>query len=176
MASNVNPANALTALRFPCLPIFWWAVANNERQIATLALLVCALLDVFDGAVARLFNCQTPFGEVFDGLADGICYGFMFVILPAYGWVPAWPVILTVIMGAANIAMRFRYAKRAGRTVNYRSIAMEKMTAYIAYLIGAGVAGFQVQFYFWLYPVMMAVILARDTKRMLIDPIDEVPA
>ena len=171
MASNVNPANAITASRFLTVPLFWWAIAKHEVQIATLAVGLCGVLDLFDGAVARLLKCQTAFGEVFDGLADGICFGLMIFLLSVYRWVPLVPVLLTVVMGVANIAMRVRYARRAGKTVNYRSWSMEKMTAYIAYLIGAGVAGFEVQLYYWGYPIMMALILARDTKRMLIDPV-----
>jgi phosphatidylglycerophosphate synthase len=169
--SNVNPANAITASRFLTLPVFWWAIAKHEVQIATLAVLVCGVLDLFDGMVARLLKCQTAFGEVFDGLADGICYGVMFFLLAVYRWVPWIPVALTIVMGMVNIAMRYRYARRAKKTVNYRSWSMEKMTAYIAFLIGAGVAHREVALYFWAYPIMMALILVRDTKRMLIDPV-----
>src|SRR4029079_423730 len=111
--SNVNPANAITASRFLTLPVFWWAIAEHEVQIATLAVLVCGVLDLFDGMVARLLKCQTPFGEVFDGLARGICYGLMFFMLACYRWVPWIPVALTIVMGFANIWMRYRYARRA---------------------------------------------------------------
>src|SRR5262245_60043534 len=103
MASNVNPANAITASRFLTVPVFWWAAARSEWQIATLAVALCGVLDLFDGAVARLLKCQTAFGEVFDGLADGICYGLMLFILPIYGRVPWIPVAAIIIMGFANI-------------------------------------------------------------------------
>lgn len=171
MASNVNPANAITASRFLTIPVFWWAAARGEWQLATLAVGLCGVLDLFDGAVARWLHCQTAFGEVFDGLADGICYGMMLFILPIYGRVPWIPVAATIVMGFANIGMRYHYARRAAKTVNYKSFAMEKMTAYIAYLIGAGVADYQINLYYWPYPILMAIVLVRDTKRMLLDPV-----
>jgi phosphatidylglycerophosphate synthase len=173
--SNVNPANAITASRFLTVPVFFWAIAHREVQIATLAVLICGVFDLFDGWVARKLGCQTAFGAVFDALADGVCYGLMVFCLSIYGWVPWIPVALTVVMGFTNIWMRWRYLKRARRTVNYQSFAMEKMTAYIAYLVGAGVSGFQIPLYYWAYPVMMTIVLAHDTKRMLIDPIDPPP-
>ena len=33
-ASNLNPANAMTAARFFTLPVFLWALEHDEHQIA----------------------------------------------------------------------------------------------------------------------------------------------
>lgn len=184
MASNVNPANAITASRFLTIPLFWYGM-ETDYQIAVIALISCAVLDLFDGAVARALKCITPFGEVFDAVADGICYGLMLLMLPIYGKVPWIPVALILVMGVANLVMRWAYSRRAGRPVNYRSYAMERMVAYLAYLIAFGCGGFMVDFYFWLYPVLMSIVMLHDTKRMLVDPIpapevgrysDQVPA
>ena len=41
MASNLNPANAITASRFLTLPPFLWAVDHGYQQYATLLLFVC---------------------------------------------------------------------------------------------------------------------------------------
>lgn len=171
MASNLNPANAITASRFLTLPVFIWAVDRGEPQIATIALIVCGVLDLFDGAVARALNCSTPFGEVFDAIADGFCYGLMLLILPIYGWVPWAPIALILAMGIANLVMRAIYARRAGRTTNYRSYAMERMVAFGAYLVGFGVADFQVRLFYWTYVALMAIVLVHDAKRMLLDPV-----
>lgn len=170
MASNVNPANAITASRFLTIPLFIYGM-ERDWQISVIALITCAVLDLFDGAVARALNCTTPFGEVFDAIADGICYGVMLMALPIYDRVPLIPVVLILVMGVANLAMRWAYSHRAGRPVNYRSYAMERMVAYMAYLIAFGCGGFMVDFYFWLYPALMAIVLVHDTKRMLVDPI-----
>ena len=174
MASNVNPANAITASRFLTLPVYLWAIDQGEAQLAALAVIICGVLDLFDGAVARAFKCTTPFGEVFDAIADGLCYGFMMLVLPAYGWVPWEPVAIIVALGVVNLVERAVYARRAGRTVNYRSYAMEKLVGFAAYLIGFGIAGFQVQLFYWTYVVLMVIVVAHDTKRMLLDPVPAV--
>ena len=171
MAGNVNPANAVTASRFLCLPPFIWAVATGRPQLATLIALGCGLLDLLDGKVARLFDCQTPFGEVFDGIADAICYGTMIVTCAVAGWAPRVAVGLLAVMGLANLWMRTVYAKRAGRTTNYRSFAMERLVAYGGYLIGIACAGFSVDFFFWPYASLMVIVLVHDAKRMLVDPV-----
>src|SRR5437868_4418721 len=142
MASNVNPANAVTASRFLMLPPFIWAVDTGRAQWATLVALVCGLLDLLDGAFARWFDCRTAFGEVFDGVADGLCYGTMLVTVAVAGWAPRLAVALVMVMGFVNLWMRTVYAKRVGRTTNYRSFAMERLVAYGGYLIGIGCARF----------------------------------
>ena len=171
MASNVNPANAVTASRFLCLPWFVYEVNAGHPQWATLAALICGLLDLLDGKVARLFHCQTPFGEVFDGIADGVCYGTMLLVLAIYGWAPRVAVALIIGMGIVNLGMRTVYARRAGKTTNYRSFAMERLVAYGGYLIGIACAGFSVDFFFWPYASLMVIVLVHDARRMLVDPV-----
>ncbi len=171
MASNLNPANAVTASRFLTLPPYVWAVDQGHYQVACLLLLLCGVLDLFDGAVARLFKCQTTFGEVFDALADGICYGFAIIVLTAYGLVPWLAVVLIMVLGLMNAGFRWIYARRAGRTTNYQSHAMERLVAFAAYLGGFGTLGFQVEFFFWTFTGMLALVVVHDAKRMVIDPV-----
>ena len=45
VVSKWNPANAVTASRFLCLPPLVWAVDHGYRQWATLFILICGLLD-----------------------------------------------------------------------------------------------------------------------------------
>ncbi len=171
MASNLNPANAVTASRFLTLPPFLWAVDQGHYQLACVLLLVCGVLDLFDGAVARLFRCQTPFGAVFDAIADGVCYGFAIVVLTAYGRVPLVPVLVIVGLGLVNTGLRWLYARRAGRTVNYQSHAMERLVAFAAYLGGFGTLGFQVDYFFWTFTALMVVVVIHDAKRLALDPV-----
>ena len=172
MASNLNPANAVTAARFLTLPPFVWTIHRGYYQWAGALIIVCGLLDLLDGAVARLFDCITPFGAVFDAIADAACYGFFLVVLVAFGWVPWLPVSLILALGIANMALRAVYARRAGRTVNYRSFAMERCVAYAAYLGGFGIAGFEVDYFYWSFTAVMAVTMIHDAKRMVVDPIE----
>jgi len=171
VVSPWNPANAVTASRFLTLPPFFWAVDHGYRQWATLFMLVCGLLDKVDGLAARVFDCRSPFGEVFDAITDGICYGFGLIVVAAYGWAPPVAVALVIGLGLANTGMRFVYASRAGRTVNYKSYAMERIVGYTGYLIGFATGGMEVPFFFWAFVPIMTIIILHDAKRMLVDPI-----
>ena len=169
--SVFNPANAVTASRFLTLPPLYWAVANGHHQYATLFILICGLLDKLDGLVAKLFNCRSAFGELFDAITDAICYGFGLVLVAAHGWAPWIPVIAVIVLGLTNTAMRAVYVKRLGRTGNYKSYAMERVVAYTGYLIGFATGGMEVTFYYWLFVPVMGIVLVHDTKRMLVDPV-----
>lgn len=173
VVSPFNPANAVTASRFLTLPPFIWAVHEGHHQWATLWIIICGLLDKLDGLVARIFDCRSPFGEMFDAITDGICYGLCLIVVAAYGWAPVLPVVLIIALGAANTIMRGFYTKRAGRTTNYKSYAMERIVAYTGYLIGFATGGMEVTFFFWMFVPLMFVIVLHDSKRMLIDPIPE---
>jgi phosphatidylglycerophosphate synthase len=172
-----NPANAVTASRFLTLPPLYWAVDNGYHQWATVAILVCGLLDKVDGLVAKLFNCRSTFGELFDAITDGICYGFGLVLVAAYGWAPWIPVAAIIFLGTSNTLMRGVYVRRAGRATNYKSYAMERLVAYTGYLIGFATGGMEVTYFYWAFVPLMLVIVAYDAKRMLLDPVpDPVPA
>src|SRR4030095_12278969 len=103
----------------------WWAIEHDHRQYATLFIAICGVLDKLDGLVAKLFDCRSAFGELFDAITDGLCYGFGLVLVAAFGWAPWIPVIAIVALGTANTLMRGAYVKRAGRATNYKSYAME---------------------------------------------------
>jgi phosphatidylglycerophosphate synthase len=171
VVSRWNPANAVTASRFITLPFFVWAVHGEHRQWATLIIIICGVLDKLDGLVAKIFDCRSAFGEMFDAITDGICYGFCLIVVAAYGWAPVIPVICVLALGAANSGLRGIYAKRAGRTVNYKSYAMERIVAYTGYLIGFATGGMEIDYFYWAFVPLMAVIVLHDSKRMLIDAV-----
>ena len=171
VVSPWNPANAVTASRFLTLPPLIWAIDNDHRQYATLFILICGLLDKIDGLVAKLFNCRSAFGEIFDAITDGICYGTGLIVVAAYGWAPVIPVVAIITLGLVNTSLRFIYAKRAGRTTNYKSYAMERLVAYTGWLIGFATSGFEVTFFYWWFVPLMLLIVAYDGKRMLLDPV-----
>src|SRR5689334_15418100 len=151
VVSPFNPANAVTAARFLTLPPLLWAVHNGYHQWATLFVLICGAMDKLDGFVARLFNCRSPFGELFDAITDAICWGFALIVVAAYGWAPVFPVIAIIALGLANTVMRAAYVKRAGRTVNYKSYAMERLVTYTVYLVGFATADMAVTYYYWMF-------------------------
>jgi phosphatidylglycerophosphate synthase len=170
VVSPWNPANAVTASRFLTLPPLWWAIDQGHHQYATLFILICGLLDKVDGLVAKLFDCRSAFGELFDAITDGVCYGIGLILVVAYGWAPLAPVVCVLALGGINTALRFVYIRRAGRAVNYKSYAMERLVAYTGYAIGFATGGMEVRFFYWaLVPVMLVIVL-HDAKRMLLDP------
>lgn len=171
VVSPFNPANAVTASRFLTLPFFFWAVSNGHHQLATLFILICGVFDKLDGLMARIFDCRSTFGEMFDAIADGVCFGFALIVVAVYGWAPALPVILIIALGLANTVMRFVYVARAGRTVNYKSYAMERIVAFVAYEIGFATGQMQVQLFYWAMVPILGLTVLHDAKRMLIDPI-----
>jgi phosphatidylglycerophosphate synthase len=174
VVSPFNPANAVTASRFLTLPPFVWAVHNGYHQWATLFIIICGVLDKVDGLVAKVFNCRSAFGEIFDAITDGICYGFALILVAAYGWAPVLPVVLIITMGVVNTGLRFVYGWRAKRPTNFKSYAMERIVAYTGYLVGFATGGMEVDFYYWAFVPLQAVIILYDAKRMLVDPIPEV--
>lgn len=173
IVSRLNPANAVTASRFLTLPLFVWAVDRGDPQLATLVMFICGILDKLDGFVAKVFDCRSNFGEVFDAIADGVCYGLGIAVLVAYGWAPPVPALAVLALGAINTALRFIYARRAGRTVNYKSHAMERVVGFIAFLIGFATGRMEVDFYYWAFVPIFAVVVLHDARRMLLDTVPE---
>ena len=171
LVSPYNPANAVTASRFLTLPPFVWAVHHGYHQLATLFILICGLLDKLDGLVAKVFDCRSQFGEIFDAITDGICYGFALLLVAWYGWAPPLAVALVLGLGIGNTALRFVYARRAGRALNYKSYAMERVVAYTGYLVGFATSGMEVRFFYWLFVPIMAATVLHDAKRMLLDAV-----
>jgi hypothetical protein len=55
--------------------------------------------------------------------------------------------------------------------MNYLSLAMERFTGNLAFLIGFAITGYEVDFYFPVCASLMAVIVIHDAKRMLVDPV-----
>lgn len=173
VVSRWNPANAVTASRFLTLPPLWWAIDQGHHQYATLFIVICGLLDKVDGLVAKLFDCRSAFGELFDAITDGLCYGVGLVLVVAYGWAPAVPALCVIGLGVINTALRFVYIRRAGHAVNYKSYAMERVVAYTGYLIGFATGGMEVMFFYWALVPVMFMIVVHDARRMLLDPLPE---
>ena len=171
MPRIVNPANAVTAARYLILPPFVYYVDRGEPQLAMVALVVCGLFDKLDGLVAKLFDCKSELGAIFDAITDALCYGFCLVVVAAYGLAPPLAVILIIALGIYNIGARVLYGRRVQTATNFRSIAMERVVAFAAFLIGFALADYQVQYFFWSYTAVTAAVLAHDTKRMLFDPV-----
>jgi len=167
----LNPANAITASRYFTLPAFLYYVDKGMMQHAVLMIIVCGVMDLFDGPVARKFNCTSGFGEMFDAVTDALCYAFFLIVEVKYGLIPLIPMLMFVGLAVVNAVLRLVYARRVGRTTNYRSWAMERLVAYTAYLAGLALVPFETAFFAWAIPFFMAIIVIHDFKRMVLDPV-----
>jgi CDP-diacylglycerol--serine O-phosphatidyltransferase len=77
--------NLITALGL-CFGISSIRLAMSGRfELAVVFLFIAAVLDVFDGGVARILNAQSKFGEVFDSLSDFVNFGFCPIFI-TYLW------------------------------------------------------------------------------------------
>ena len=66
---------------------------NDHSHWAAILMTVAIVMDICDGAVARLVGATSPFGVQLDSLADLISFGLAPAVL-VYTWVlPEWPVI-----------------------------------------------------------------------------------
>jgi phosphatidylglycerophosphate synthase len=167
----INPANAVTASRYLALPPFFYCIQHGLYQWATVAVILCGVADLFDGALARRLGCTSGFGELFDAVTDGVCYSFFLVVLAYFGWVPWTPVLIILAMGGINSLLRAIHARRAGRAINYRSFAMERLVAFAAFLAGLGIARMEVTYYYYTCAALMVVVVVHDFKRMILDPV-----
>jgi phosphatidylglycerophosphate synthase len=167
---KLNPANIVTGSRFFTLPPFLWAVHHGHMQIAAVALIICGLFDKLDGRFAKWFNCSSAFGELFDAITDGICYGFLLIVVAAYGLAPAVPAILVIVLGLINTGLRVVFARRAGRSTNYKSYAMERVVAYTAFLVAFAIGQYETVYFYWVFVAIMALVVIHDAKRMVLDP------
>jgi len=112
MPRRVNAANCLTALRLllalPIVAAMW----SGRRGLALALFAAAAATDVLDGAVARRFGLETPFGAYLDPIADKCLMNAVFLAMAGAGMAPWW--FVAVVLGrdvylllAAAILLRF---------------------------------------------------------------------
>ena len=73
----MNIPNAISLFRIALVPPFVLAYVRGQTQNALLLLLICAVSDVLDGAIARKFNMITSLGKILDPLADKLLQATM---------------------------------------------------------------------------------------------------
>lgn len=84
--------NHVTVFRFLATPIVVWLIATERYEVGIPAFLFVAFTDAVDGAMARLRNEITPWGTLYDPLADKLLIGsLIFVVVlkhvnPILGW------------------------------------------------------------------------------------------
>jgi len=100
----LNIPNSLTVLRILLVPVFVGFLVYEQYRPALVTLLIAAVTDGLDGAIARLAHQQTPIGAYLDPLADKLLMMAAFLTLSVLHLIPVWTVILVVSRDAMLLA------------------------------------------------------------------------
>lgn len=130
--------NHITILRFITAPIVFWLLWQGNYQWGLPVFLFVAFTDALDGAIARLRNQITPWGIIFDPVADKILIGGSLLILI---WkIHPFLVLAVILMETVTIAGGF-YLKLKGRLCPANNWGKAKMVlqvlAVAVFLIGS---------------------------------------
>lgn len=109
----ITLATKITLLRIllvPVVVVLLYFEGPVTCVLATLAFILAALTDWFDGYVARHMHMVTNMGKFLDPLADKVLICGVLITFVMYGWAPAWVVIIIVcreliITGLRTIAI-----------------------------------------------------------------------
>jgi phosphatidylglycerophosphate synthase len=120
-------ANQLTAVRLGLIPVLWiLAILRRPVLLGTL-LVLAGLTDVLDGLVARRTRTATPFGGVFDSLADHLLsastVAFTFLLKPDFVREQRVPLAAWVLFGFATLAYGWVRHRRFGNLHLYSAKA-----------------------------------------------------
>lgn len=100
----LNLPNSLTVLRIVLVPVFVGLLLYERYDFALVTLLVAAITDGLDGAVARLTDQRTRLGEYLDPLADKLLLTSAIITLSVLHFIPLWAVIVVVSRDAILLA------------------------------------------------------------------------
>ena len=104
--------NILTIIRFLLIPPIIIAIAIENFIWALILLILSAVTDVLDGAIARKFNLVSDFGKLVDPLADKTTQTAKLVTLAVKGIIPFWILAVVIIKEFAMISgASFLYGK-----------------------------------------------------------------
>ena len=140
--------NAITSVRLACIPVFVWLLFGAHRQTAA-AVLLAALgaTDWIDGTVARRYHQVTTVGKVLDPVADRVLVLTAVIAITVHGAVPLWFGLATmareVVVSAAVLVLASLGAARMDVLWVGKAGTFALMSAYPAFLLGHGTAGWQ---------------------------------
>ena len=112
-ARVVNVANGLTLLRLLLVPVFAWALVQEDgtdtgwRLAAFVVFAVASLTDRLDGDLARRRGLVTEVGKLADPIADKALTGTALVGLSALGLLPWWVTVVILVREGGITLLRF---------------------------------------------------------------------
>lgn len=116
---KTNSANLMTLLNMSFGGISIIATINGEMKMAALFIIIAALCDRFDGAIARKFDVASELGAQLDSLCDLVSFGVAPAVLlytlalNELGGIGAFAALLFIGCGAFRLA-RFNVINAKG--------------------------------------------------------------
>ena len=115
----MNTANKLTMLRIILIPIFVLVLYLDfpfHNLVALAIFILASISDTLDGYIARKYNMITDFGKFMDPIADKLLVTSAMLVFVAWGWMPAWVVIIVIAREFIVSALRL-VAANNGRVI-----------------------------------------------------------
>jgi CDP-diacylglycerol--glycerol-3-phosphate 3-phosphatidyltransferase len=112
-ARVANVANGLTLVRLLLVPVFGWALVQQDgtdtrwRLIAFVIFAVASITDRLDGDLARRRGLVTEVGKLADPIADKALTGTALVGLSALGLLPWWVTVVILARELGITLLRF---------------------------------------------------------------------
>lgn len=118
--------NAVTLVRFALLLPVAWLLADGPETLSVVLLLVWALTDWVDGALARALNQTSRVGAIIDPIADRIGLAGIILALAFSGLLP-WGALITI--GVVDILTALLAGRAAARGRMHVSLLGKARTA-----------------------------------------------
>ncbi len=139
MIKKMNIANKLTLTRIVLVPLFMLYMFYDNvytRVTALVVFIVAALTDLFDGRIARRYNCVSNFGKFMDPLADKLLVSAAFISFVGLEelQIPAWMVVCVVSREFSITGLRTLAASQ-GKIISASKSGKFKTTFQIATII-----------------------------------------
>jgi cardiolipin synthase len=140
--------NVITLARLLCIPVFLWLLFGlHEQTAAAILLAVLGATDWVDGYVARRFGQVSTFGKVLDPTADRVLVATAVISIMAYGAVPLWFGIATIVREVLVSVMVVLLASLGAARIDVlwvgKAGTFGLMFAYPTFLLAYGGAGWQ---------------------------------
>jgi phosphatidylglycerophosphate synthase len=170
MKKYINPANILTSTRLLVLPLMVWALANHQYFLGSMIVAYSGVVDLFDGKVARYFNCATKFGEMLDAISDASLFFVTLITAAIYGYADPLVVILFLAAGVLNASGRVIHIKLTGKISNFRSYASEVIGGVTFFTLASISLDYYVDPTLWILTITTFIVAIHDLHRIITLP------
>jgi cardiolipin synthase len=133
----LNVPNAITIMRVLLVPVLALRLLRREYDGALLLLVISALSDAADGAIARRWNLRTRFGAIADPVADKLTMLTVTLLLAVQLQLPWWFALAVVTRDALIVGGGLAYHYLVG-PVEIAPTALSKLNTALEFGVLAG--------------------------------------